>query len=159
MERVACMLPRERHPNVPFFVSLRLDPGFGVSGHQSAQACALLHPDCKKLPLQLVNLPRDHSMLVSRSPVAPYLCLERWITEATYRSIHFGLVVVFGVEILGVFGGVAGLLPGVGVGSRLNLGDESGAGRRHLPVGVGVVVVQEELNVLSGNLSSRLIVD
>ena len=76
MEGITHMLPWERHPYVPLFILLRLDPGFGVGSHQLVQTCTLLHPGRKQLPLQSVYLPRDHTMLVSCGPVATHLCLE-----------------------------------------------------------------------------------
>jgi hypothetical protein len=75
-----------------------------------------------------------------------------------HRRIYFGSVVVFSVEVLGIFGGITRLLPSVSVRSCLDFGDEGGAGGGHLPIGVGVVIVKEELNVLRRDVSSRLIV-
>ena len=65
---------------------------------------------------------------------------------------------ILSVEILRVFGRVVGLGPRVGVGGRLYLRDESGACGRHLAIGVGIVVIEEELHILGGDLAARLVV-
>ena len=63
------------------------------------------------------------------------------------------------VEILGVFHRIIRLLPSVGIGSRLNFGDKGRASGGHLAIGVGVFIVQEQLDVLCQYLSARLVVD
>ena len=62
------------------------------------------------------------------------------------------------IEVLSVFASVVGLLPRVSIGSRLNLGYESGAVGGHLPIRVGVVVVQEELHIFGGDVLPRLVI-
>ena len=60
-------------------------------------------------------------------------------------------------EVLSVFASVVGLLPGIGVGSCLNLADESGAVGSHLAVGIWVIVVEKEY-IFGGDLLSHLVV-
>ena len=98
-------------------------------------------------------------MLVSRSPIATYLCLERRVAEAIYCCVHFGLVVILSIEVLGILGFVLQFLPCVRVGGGLYFGDEGGTLSQHLPIGIGVVIVQEKLDISGRNLLPGLVID
>ena len=153
------MLPWERHPHESLLIALSLNASLGVCRHETSQTCAFLHPHRIEFPLEPVDFTRDHAMLVSRGPVTTHLGLERRVTEMTHRCVHFRPIVVLGVEVLGIFDLVLWLFPRIGVWGCLYFRNERGARGRHPPIGIGIIVVEEQLDILGRDLAARLIVD